>query len=178
MAFDSLPESMIDTFRLTVVGETWEGWEKPRHLIEQSLYRDRITFVNHYVSDTEVVQFFSTANAVVLPYHRSSTSGPLHIAMSYGLPVIVTSVGGLVEAVENYEGAIVVEPGDTAALQDALLQVATLCSKHFNNPRSWEYTNASYQTLFDAIRTPHTCMGSTSEGASLFTQVSSKKSVR
>jgi hypothetical protein len=38
---------------------------------------------------------------VVLPYHRSSASGPLHIAMSAGLPVVATAVSGLVEAVED-----------------------------------------------------------------------------
>ena len=44
------------------------------------------------------------ADAVVLPYHRSSLSGPLHIAMSAGLPVVVTAVGGLVEVVQDYSG--------------------------------------------------------------------------
>ncbi len=155
MAFSTLPESVIANYRLTVVGETWEGWNTPKTLIEQSQYRNRITFVNRYVTDAEVVQFFEDADAVVLPYHRSSTSGPLHIAMSYGLPVIVTKVGGLVEAVKNYEGAIVVEPMDVAALQKALLHVTNLCSKRYRNPRSWEYTNASYQALFSAFGISH-----------------------
>ncbi len=153
MAFDALPQSVIDTYKLTIVGETWEGWDIPKNLIAQSQYRNRITFVNRYVTDTEVVQFFEDADVVVLPYHRSSTSGPLHIAMSYGLPVIVTKVGGLVEAVKNYEGAIAVESQDVAALQKALLQVTNLCSKRYRNPRSWEYTNTSYQALFSAFAT-------------------------
>ena len=151
MAFDSLPQSVINTFRLTVVGETWEGWDEPSTLIEQSQYRNHITFVNRYVTDEEVVKFFADADAIVLPYHRSSTSGPLHIAMSYGLPVIVTKVGGLVEAVKNYEGAMLVEPKDVVALQKALLQVTDLCGRHYSNPRSWEYTNTKYQALFDAL---------------------------
>ncbi len=124
---------------------------QPNTLIEQSQYFDRITFVNRYVTDTEVEQFFEGADAVVLPYHRSSTSGPLHIAMSYGLPVIVTKVGGLVEAVKNYEGAMLVEPKDVAALQKALLQVVNLCDKHYSNPRSWEYSRNSYQRLFSTL---------------------------
>ena len=155
MAFNLLPPSMIDNYKLTVVGETWEGWDKPKKLIEQSQYRDRITFINRYVTDTEVVQFFEDADAVVLPYHRSSTSGPLHIAMSYGLPMIVTKVGGLVESVKNYEGAILVESKDVIALQEALLQVTNLCSKRYSNPRSWEYTNTKYQALFDAFEVPN-----------------------
>ena len=123
----------------------------PASLIERSRYRDRITFVNRYVSDVEVSKFFSEADAVVFPYHRSSSSGPLHIAMSCGLPVVVTRVGGLIEAVAGYDGAIVASPGDPAALRDALLKVAELRGKQFVDPNSWEYTAARYDELFNAL---------------------------
>lgn len=150
-AFDGLPENAIDRFWLTIVGETWEGCNAPSTLIEQSHYRDRITFVNRYVSDAEVTEFFAGADAVVFPYHRASTSGTLHIAMSCGLPVVVTHVGGLVEAVESYDGAIVVPPQDPTELQNALLQVETLCGKRFTDPHSWEHTVACYQAFFDVL---------------------------
>jgi glycosyltransferase involved in cell wall biosynthesis len=152
MAFDALPEDVIEKYWLTIVGETWEGWTEPTDLIERSRHRDRITFVNRYVSDEEVAQFFSGADVVVLPYHRSSTSGPLHIAMSCGLPVVVTSVGGLIEAVSSYEGAILVPPADPASLQRALLGVAKLCGKRYADSHSWQQTAKRYQTLVDAIR--------------------------
>jgi glycosyltransferase involved in cell wall biosynthesis len=150
-AFDALPENEIAKYWLTVVGETWEGCTLPAELIEQSRYRDRITFVNRYVSDAEVAELFAGADAVVFPYHRASTSGSLHIAMSCGLPVVVTQVGGLIEAVAGYDGAILVPPGDPAALQSALLQVAKLCGKRYTDSHSWEHTVAGYQALFDAL---------------------------
>jgi glycosyltransferase involved in cell wall biosynthesis len=99
MAFDTLPENEITRYWLTIVGETWEGWTVPADLIKRSRHRDRITFVNRFVSDAEAVEFFAGADAVVLPYHRSSASGPLHIAMRCGLPVVVTHVGCMSEAV-------------------------------------------------------------------------------
>jgi glycosyltransferase involved in cell wall biosynthesis len=151
MAFDSLPENEIDKFWLTVVGETWEGYTMPASLIDRSRYRHRITFVNRFVSDTEVAEFFAGADAVVLPYYRASTSGPLHIAMSCGLPVVVTPVGGMIEALAGYDGAILVPPRDPAALQSALLQVAKLRGKRYTDPHSWEHTVAGYQRLFDAL---------------------------
>jgi glycosyltransferase involved in cell wall biosynthesis len=151
-AFDSLPESKIARYRLTVVGETWEGCTEPASLIEQSRYRDSITFVNRYVSDEEVATFFAGADAVVFPYHRASTSGSLHIAMSHGLPVIVTRVGGLIEAVAHYEGAILTPPGDPVALRDALLQILPLCGKRYTDPHSWEHTTQGYQDLFTALQ--------------------------
>jgi len=150
-AFDALPESEISRYHLTVVGETWEECTLPASLIEQSKYRDHITFINRYVSDEEVAAFFAGADAVVFPYHRASTSGTLHIAMSHGLPVVVTQVGGLIEAVANYEGAILTPPGDPAALRDALLQVARLCGKRYTDPHSWEHTILGYKELFSAL---------------------------
>ncbi|MCG8350587.1 MAG: glycosyltransferase family 4 protein [Chloroflexales bacterium] len=150
-AFDAIPADEIDGYWLTVVGETWEGWTLPSELIAQSRYRDRITFVNRYVHDEEVAEFFACADAVVLPYHRSSASGPLHTAMSWGLPLVTTRVGGLVEAVERYDGAILAPPKDPAELCCALGQVATLRGKRFADPHSWESTCEQYDALFDAI---------------------------
>lgn len=123
----------------------------PADLINQSRYRDRITFVNRYVSDAEATRYFAEADAVVLPYRRVSASGPLHIAMSWGLPVVVTRVGGLFEAVDAYEGTILVPPEDPTALQSALLQVAKLRGKRFANPHSWERYAGRYHELFDTI---------------------------
>ena len=151
-AFDALPENEIVKYWLTIVGETWEGCTMPASLIDRSRYRDRITFVNRYVSDAEVAEFFAGADAAVFPYHRSSASGPLHIAMSYGLPVVVTRVGGLIEAVAGYEGTIRVPPGDPAALRSALLEVAKLRGKRYSDPHSWEHTATRYHELFDALR--------------------------
>ncbi|MBV9688717.1 MAG: glycosyltransferase [Ktedonobacteraceae bacterium] len=150
-AFDALPEDEIAGYWLTIVGETWEQWTMPTNLIHQSRYSDRITFVNRYVSDAEVGQFFAGADAVVMPYHRASTSGPLHIAMSWGLPIVVTRVGGLIEAVAGYEGAILVPPGDVAMLQSALSQVARLRGKRYTDSHSWEHSVTSYHQLFEAI---------------------------
>jgi len=137
-AFDSLTGAEADRYRLTVVGETWEGWTRPLELIASSPHRDRITLVNRYVSDDEVTDFFAAADAVVLPYLRSSASGPLHIAMSNGLPVIVTSVGGLTEAAADYGGAILVPPGDVAALVDALREVPDRIGAEYQDRHSWE----------------------------------------
>jgi glycosyltransferase involved in cell wall biosynthesis len=152
VAFDAIPEDEITGYRVTVVGETWEGWTLPAELIAGSRYRDRITFVNRYVRDEEVAAFFARADAVVLPYHRSSASGPLHVAMSCGLPVVVTRVGGLTEAVANYEGAILVPPRDPAALRCALAEVAAMRGKRFADPHAWERTVDQYETLFAALR--------------------------
>jgi glycosyltransferase involved in cell wall biosynthesis len=150
-AFDGMPPAVASNFHLTVVGETWEGWTLPGELIRASRYRDRITFVNRYVSDDEVDAAFAAADIVVLPYRRSSQSGPLHVAMDYGLPVVVTAVGGLVEAVAGYEGAVLVEPGDPGALADAIGRAQRLVGKRFRLARDWSATARQFRALLDDL---------------------------
>jgi glycosyltransferase involved in cell wall biosynthesis len=146
-AFDSIPEDEINNFWLTIVGEPWEGWTVPFRLIARSRYRNRITVVDRYVPDEEVAGFFAGADAVVLPYHRSLSSGPLQIAMSWGLPVIITNVGGIQEAVSDYAGAIMIPPRDPTAIRNAIRQVIDLLGKHFDNPNKWEYVARFYNEL-------------------------------
>ncbi|MEO9152646.1 MAG: glycosyltransferase [Lapillicoccus sp.] len=156
-AFSALPPAVRDTMRLTIVGETWEGWDAPLEAVAASPARDRITVVNRYVTDAEAQQHFANADAVALPYRRSSSSGPLHMAMSAGLPTIVTSVGGLVDAAEGYEGVTFVPPKDIPALTSALSSLRATRGRRYADPRSWEHTVAAYQGIFRHLGlTPHT----------------------
>jgi glycosyltransferase involved in cell wall biosynthesis len=149
-AFDSLPDDVADRFWLTVVGETWEGHTLPADLIAASPRKDRITFVNRYVQDHEVDAFFRGADVVVLPYHRSSMSGPLQVAMNYGLPLVVTRVGGLVEAVSGYGGAVLVEPQDPGSLRDGILRAADMLGERFATPHDWAATRELYGEVISA----------------------------
>jgi glycosyltransferase involved in cell wall biosynthesis len=149
-AFEAIPDDQADRFWLTVVGETWEGHTLPTELIAASPRRDRITLVNRYVQDDEVDGYFRGADIVVLPYHRSSMSGPLHVAMNYGLPVVVTSVGGLVEAASAYGGAVLVEPKDPASLRDGILRASGLVGQEFSSPHEWDATRRLYGEVIAA----------------------------
>jgi glycosyltransferase involved in cell wall biosynthesis len=147
-ALDGLSDTEAEDYTLTVVGETWEGWTLPQELVAGARHRDRITFVNRYVTDVEATKFFSEADVVVLPYLRSSASGPLHMAMSNGLPVIVTTVGGLPEAASLYSGAILVPPGDTASLRDAILKIRPAIGVKHQDPYSWAESARRLASLF------------------------------
>ena len=147
-AVDAMEDEEAGGFVVTIVGETWEDWTLPAAMIANSKHRDRIDFVNRYVSDEEVPGFFADADAVVLPYHRSSASGPLHLAMAYGLPVVVTEVGGLVEATNGYAGAIRVPPRDPDAIRKGLHRAAKLRGQRFADIHSWDRTLDGYESLF------------------------------
>jgi glycosyltransferase involved in cell wall biosynthesis len=151
-AFSALERNQADKFRLTIVGETWEGWTAPSEAIAQSQHADLIERVDRYVTDAELAEYFARADAVVLPYHRSSASGPLQIAMSAGLPVVVTEVGGLVEAVRDYPGALLVPPRDPPALRGALLQLLERRGQRYSDPHSWNQNVSALRSLIDDLR--------------------------
>jgi glycosyltransferase involved in cell wall biosynthesis len=151
-AFSALDRDQANRFRLSVIGETWEGWTTPDKAIARSPHADLIERVDRYVTDAELTAYFEQADAVVLPYHRSSSSGPLQIAMSAGLPVVVTAVGGLVEAVQDYPGALLVPPRDPTALRDALLQLLERRGRRYPDPHSWQRTVRAYRALMDQLR--------------------------
>ena len=151
-AFGLLDREQASQFRLSIVGETWEGCTAPDEAIARSPHKDLIERVDRYVSDEELGEYVAQADAVVLPYHRSSLSGPLFIAMTAGLPTVVTAVGGLSEVVEDYAGAVLVPPQDPVALRDALLKLPARRGERYTNPRSWEQTLDGYRALIDELR--------------------------
>ncbi|MEP7377978.1 MAG: glycosyltransferase [Chloroflexota bacterium] len=150
-AFEAIPEGEIGRYWLTVVGETWEGWALPSELIARSPRRDRITLINRYVTDAELHGYLRGSDAVVLPYLRSSLSGPLHVAMGYGLPIVMTDVGGNAEAANGYEGITLVPPGQPMALMEAIKRVPALAGRRFAHPHTWAQTADAYERLIEQL---------------------------
>ena len=136
---------------VSVVGEVWQGYRQPLDELAALLPADRLTIVDRYVADAEVAAFFAAAHLVVLPYHRSSVSGPLTIAMNWGLPVVTTSVGGLVEATAGYTGAVLVPPGDPAALAEGIRAALPLVGTTHADPQSWRHNAERYAALLARI---------------------------
>jgi glycosyltransferase involved in cell wall biosynthesis len=150
-AFEALAEENPEGWWLTVVGETWEGWAEPIELIEASPHRQRITLVNRYVSDEDASSWFAGADVLALPYRRSSASGPLHMTMDAGLPVVITEVGGLEEATRGYEGAVLVAPADPDSLRSGLRAAAELRGRSFEDGGSWEEHAEAVLTLAEEL---------------------------
>jgi glycosyltransferase involved in cell wall biosynthesis len=151
-AFDALPMDLVERLRLVIVGETWEEHDLPARLIAHSRYRQRIEFVNRYVTDQEVDDFFARADVLCLPYLRASQSGAARIATSYGLPIIASKVGGLAESLAEYEGTLFCEPGNVQHLREALLEVVRTRRRGFSDPFPWDRTVHEYQCVLSGAR--------------------------
>jgi glycosyltransferase involved in cell wall biosynthesis len=62
-----------------------------------------------YISDQEVPYFYAAADIVVLPYKRIYQSGVLLMAMSFGRPVVVSNIPGMLEVVTDGHTGLVFE---------------------------------------------------------------------
>ena len=146
-AFDALPRAAAERLVLTVVGETWEGWTLPIELLEKSRHRDRVRIVNRYVTDAEAAFIFSETDVLALPYHRVSSSGPLHIAMAQGIDVIMTDLPALRSVAADYAGAEFVPPCGVEPLTAALERAAYRPPRRSQPVGDWKVTVEAYRSL-------------------------------
>ena len=113
--------------RLVVVGD---GPERPRleALARSRGLGDRVTFRGK-ISDADLQQAYRDTDVLVLPSvvdARGDTEGlgvVLLEAMGYGVPVIASRIGGIVDIVTDGESGLLVTPGDAGALASALERV-------------------------------------------------------
>ncbi|MXP20295.1 glycosyltransferase [Gordonia sp. HNM0687] len=99
--------------------------DSTRARIVDAADRDRrIEWIDGFVAPAAVLELFARARAVVLPYTDfEAQSGVLHMAIEYGVPVIVSDVGALGETVRALGIGLVVAPRDPVALADALTTI-------------------------------------------------------
>jgi len=107
---------------LLVVGEFYERKERYAARIEELGIGKSVIIIDRYVPDEEVEKYFMACDVVALPYLSATQSAIVQVAYSFDLPVIVTSVGGLPEVVENGSTGYVVPPNDAEALAGAIVE--------------------------------------------------------
>lgn len=107
---------------LLIVGQKWGGWSECEKLIDDLGIMKKVTLVLDYVPMSAVPRYFVSSDVVVLPYRWfDAQSGVGNIALFYGLPLVVSRVGGLPELV--IDDRVVVEPDDPDLLADCLTEV-------------------------------------------------------
>lgn len=95
------PELASLPLKALVAGEFYEPAEPYLQLIADLGVADKIELRTQFIPDSEVSKYFSAADMVVQPYHSATQSGVTQIAYFYGVPMLVTDVGGLAELVPH-----------------------------------------------------------------------------
>jgi glycosyltransferase involved in cell wall biosynthesis len=114
----------------------------------RELAGERVRFVSRFIGDPELPAYFRRADLVVLPYRDIDQSGVLYTALAFGKPMVLSAVGGFVEAAERHGVARLVPPGEEAALASAIsslladdaarAELAAAAARAAAGPYSWD----------------------------------------
>ena len=94
-------EGRTEGRKLLVVGEVYGDDSKYWAQIDRLGLRDDVVMHTDFVPDGEVALWFSAADMVALPYKSATQSGVTQVAYAFGVPMVVTRVGGLREIVPD-----------------------------------------------------------------------------
>lgn len=118
----------LPSSRLLIAGKIKPGsedyWQQCLELLGSMECKDRVQTRIEFVPDREVEVYFKAADALVLPYLRIFQSGLPFLALSYGLPVLTTNAGSLVDLVVPGETGFVCESGNPEELVSMIVGFA------------------------------------------------------
>lgn len=95
----------------------------PRVIVGEGPLRAQVPDAVGFVPPSKLGAYYERASVVVCPSHREGYGVVAREAMAYGRPVVATSVGGLLDAVEDGVTGVLVPPRDVAALRRAVRTV-------------------------------------------------------
>jgi polysaccharide biosynthesis protein VpsI len=96
--------------------------EEGRHYAEQLGISAAVQFLG-WLGEEELGRIYSEVRIFCLPSYNEGLPMAVLEAMSHGLPVVCTSVGGLPDLMEDGVGGILIAPGDVGALANSLVRL-------------------------------------------------------
>ncbi len=81
---------------------------------------DNILYHSRFIPTKHVAQYFIAADIVVLPYKNIFHSGLMHLAYSFGKPVIATKVGDFEETIEHGKSGFILKYNDATNLSQTI----------------------------------------------------------
>lgn len=85
-----------------------------------------------FISNNEIPNYFSKADYLVLPYSDSTQSGPLLIAVNYGIPVIASNHKVFQDFIMNEINGFLFEDGNVDDLKRVMLQAERVNNEEWN----------------------------------------------
>jgi glycosyltransferase involved in cell wall biosynthesis len=153
-AFALLPRDM--NARLLIVGYPTKHADmgELQNIIHKHQLAHSVIIDPRYIDMKEVGPLMEAATVVVFPYRNATQSGALHLAYSFGRPVIATTVGGLAEDVKDGQTGYLVPPEspvDLAAAMVRLLEDPERLARMGNEARRLSQTEHSWDAVAERI---------------------------
>ncbi len=91
---------------------------KYKKIIDNSNFKDRIYRSFTYIANEDIPTYFLASDTVILPYTNIDHSGIIHLAFTFGKPVIATNVGDFGEVIEQNKSGLILKSNDTKELAE------------------------------------------------------------
>ncbi|GLB51558.1 polysaccharide biosynthesis protein [Neptunitalea chrysea] len=101
-----------------IVGGNGEVDKLRKTILDNSL--EEIVIFKGWVSGEEKRNLLETTDVYILPSYNEGLPLSILEAMSYGMPIISTNVGGISEIIHNNINGCLIEPGDFNGIQTSL----------------------------------------------------------
>lgn len=120
----ALVKKQTNNIHLTIAGRPWHyDSSKYENIIQDNKLDDYVTTRFEFIPDEEVEGYFESTDVVVLPYKRIYQSGVLLLAMSYGRPVLASSLPAFTEIIEESKTGFLFEPNNPQSLAEKILDI-------------------------------------------------------
>ncbi|MBN8048018.1 glycosyltransferase family 4 protein [Paraclostridium bifermentans] len=97
-----------------------------------------------WVKNEEKQEILKKSQLFVLPSYNEGLPVSILEAMSYGIPIISTSVGSIEDAVKNEYNGLIIEPGNINALKESIKAIIT-------NKEKWKYFSENNKKLVEEV---------------------------
>lgn len=106
--------------RLVLAGFPFHDFDLAAH---QELAAGDVTWVPEYIDSGEVAAWMELASVIVFPYRDIYQSGALHIAQTFGVPIVASAIGAIQDVVEHEVSGLLSTPEDPDALADSVIRL-------------------------------------------------------
>jgi D-inositol-3-phosphate glycosyltransferase len=132
-----------------------------RNIISKLPKEINIIFHDEFIPNVEIERYFIASDVVLLPYRRISHSGVLHLAYSFGRPVIATNVGDFEETIEEGKSGFVLSSNSPESLSEKIIQAFSnrlkldemgKYARHLSETKySWKSSAELMKPIYDKI---------------------------
>ncbi|HKR66192.1 MAG TPA: glycosyltransferase family 4 protein [Thermoanaerobaculia bacterium] len=108
--------------RLVLAGFPFHDFDLAAH---QAKSGEGVTWVPEYIDSAEVAAWMELASVIVFPYRDIYQSGALHVAQTFGVPIVASAIGAMQDVIEHEVSGLLTPPENAQALGDAILRLLT-----------------------------------------------------
>jgi glycosyltransferase involved in cell wall biosynthesis len=111
--------------RLVLAGFPFHDFDLNAHkdLVRKFGLERSVTWVPEYIDSGDIAGWMELASVIVFPYRDIYQSGALHVAQTFGVPIVASAAGAMQDVIEHEVSGLLVPIGDLDALAEAVTRL-------------------------------------------------------